>query len=153
MYSAYHQHMVHKNLIPSLVHNQIHQPVVPLQLVQNFLLQDVHIFIYSPLFGQYLHISWLCDSPSLIGWNQYSSNNIDFDILYFVAVPITPNLLSMILNCDCPNSKLFPLLAALDTLRKLCDQSGIYKTSDNLIFQIFPLSTFIFKITPSRPVA
>ena len=83
MYPAYHQQMVYKNLIPSLVHNQIHQPDVPLQFVLNFLPQDVHIFYArcSHLFSQYLHISWLYDSPSLIGWNHHSSNDTDFRIL------------------------------------------------------------------------
>ena len=66
---------------------------------------------------------------------------------------ITPNLLSMILQCDCPNSKLFLLLAFSDTLRRLCNNLGTYKRSDNLHFQIFPFGTFILKITSPRPIA
>ena len=66
---------------------------------------------------------------------------------------MTPNLLSMMLQCDCQNSKVFLLSAALDTLRRLCNKSETYKTSDNLHIWIFLFGKFILKITSPRPVA
>ena len=147
IYSGYHQHMIHKNLISSLGHNQIHQLVAPLQFVPDFLVQDAYIFYArcSPLFGRYLHISWLYDSAALI----INSNSVQ--IIQISVFCSSGNYSKfMMLQCDPPNSKLFPLLAALDTLRRLCDKSGTYKTSDILHVQIFPFGT-VTKLTISFP--